>query len=120
MCVDECKAAGYNAIEFVRVHPKLDEQGMPVPDTGFLAPVVLPDLCVGCGLCQTRCHIINVKEKGLLAETAIWVEAGPGREDRMSSGSYLALRQEERRKRETAAPKAAGGDSYLPDFLKEK
>jgi MauM/NapG family ferredoxin protein len=117
MCVDECNAAGYHAIEFLRVHVKVDEQGLPIPDSGFAAPVVLADKCVGCGLCQTRCHQINVKSKGLLRETAIWVEAGPGREDRMSSGSYLALREEERKKREGAAPKDAGG-SYLPDFLK--
>lgn len=116
MCVDECNAAGYHAIEFVRVHVKLDEQGMPIPDTGFVAPVVLPEKCVGCGLCQTRCNIINAKEKGLLQETAIWIEAGPGKEDRMSTGSYLALREEERRRRDAAAPKAS--DSYLPDFLK--
>ena len=119
MCVDECKAAGYNAIEFARVHVKVDEQGQPIPDTGFLAPVVLADKCVGCGLCQTRCNLINVKAKHLLQETAIWVEAGPGKEDRMSSGSYVQLRWEERKKREAEAPKSSG-DSYLPDFLKDK
>ena len=120
MCVDECKAAGYNAIEFIRVRPKLDEQGLPVADSGFLAPVVLADKCVGCGLCQTRCNVINVKAEHKLKETAIWVEAGPGKEDRMSSGSYVTLRFEERRKREAAQPRPAAGDSYLPDFLKEK
>jgi ferredoxin len=119
MCVDECRAAGYNAIEFARVRVQVDEQGQPVPDTGFLAPVVLADKCVGCGLCQTRCTLINVKAKKLLRETAIRVEAGPGKEDRMSSGSYVQLRWEERKKREAEAP-TSGGDSYLPDFLKEK
>ena len=119
MCVDECRAAGYNAIEFARVHVKLDDQGQPVPDSGFLAPAVLADKCVGCGLCQTRCNLINVKAKHLLGETAIRVEAGPGKEDRMSSGSYVRLRWEERKKREAEEPKASG-DSYLPDFLKEK
>jgi hypothetical protein len=119
MCVDECTAAGYNAIEFARVHVKVDEDGQPVPGSGFLAPVVLADKCVGCGLCQTRCNLINVKAKGLLKETAILVEAGAGREDRMSSGSYVELRFQERKKREAEAPKAAT-DSYLPDFLKEK
>ena len=44
------------------------------------------------------------------------MEAGPGQEDRMSAGSYLALREEERTKRDAAAPKAS--DSFLPDFLK--
>jgi len=31
LCVDECNAAGYHAIEFMRVHPKLDESGQPEP-----------------------------------------------------------------------------------------
>jgi ferredoxin len=119
MCVDECKAAGYNAIEFARVRVKMDEQGQPIPDSGYLAPVVLADKCVGCGLCQTRCNMINVKAKGLLKETAIWVEAGPGKEDRISKGSYVDLRFQEKKKREAEAPKAAS-DSYLPDFLKDK
>lgn len=115
LCVDECKAAGYNAIEFMRVHPVLDEQGRPVEGSGFSAPAVIADLCVGCGLCQTRCHVINVKEKKLLSEVAIVVEAGPGKEDRMSKGSYLALRAEERKAK---APAPAPAD-YLPDFLKD-
>jgi len=38
--------------------------------------VVIPGKCVGCGLCQTRCHHINVLEKHLLKESAIIVEAG--------------------------------------------
>jgi len=37
----------------------------------------------------------------------------------MSSGSYVQLRWEERKKREAEAPKSSG-DSYLPDFLKDK
>ena len=72
-------AKGRHAIEFARVHVKVDEDGQPVPGSGFLAPVVLADKCVGCGLCQTRCNLINVKAKHLLKETAIRVEAGPGR-----------------------------------------
>ncbi len=116
ICVDECKAAGYDAIEFMRAHPKLDESGQPIEGSGFSAPVVLADKCVGCGLCQTRCHSINVKTKHLLASSAIVVEAGDGKEDRMSSGSYLALREQER-KASLLAPAAA--DSYLPSFLKE-
>ena len=116
MCVDECSAAGYDAIEFRRVGVEIDADGMPIADSGFVAPVVLAEKCVGCGLCQTRCHVINVKEKRLLEATAILVTAGEGREDRMHRGSYLALREQERRQREAAAPKS--GDSYLPDFLK--
>ena len=98
----------------MRVHPKLDEAGLPIDGSDFSAPVVLVDKCVGCGLCQTRCHSINVKTKHLLGSSAIVVEAGPGKEDRMSSGSYLALREQVQN---VPAPGAA--DSYLPSFLKE-
>ncbi len=66
LCVDECNAAGYEAIEFTQVHTQVDEQGQPVEGTGYLAPVVLSEQCVGCGLCQTRCYGINVLEKQLL------------------------------------------------------
>ncbi len=114
LCVDECKAAGYHAIEFMRVHPQLDDKGQPIEGSGFSAPAVIADLCVGCGLCQTRCHVINVKEKKLLSSVAIVVEAGPGKEDRMAHGSYLALREAERKEK---APPPAPAD-YLPDFLK--
>lgn len=83
LCVDECNAAGYEAIEFTRVHTEMDALGNPLEDSGHIAPVVLADKCVGCGLCQTRCHGINVEDKGLLKESAIIIEAGEGREDRV-------------------------------------
>lgn len=95
LCVDECIAAGYDAIEFLQVHTQVDDAGQPIDGSGFLAPVVLPDKCVGCGLCQTRCYAINVKERHVLGASAIVVEAGPGREDRLMSGSYRALRAAE-------------------------
>jgi ferredoxin len=125
MCVDECTAAGYNALEFVRVHAETDEAGAPVDGSGFAAPVVLPEKCVGCGLCQTRCAHINAFDKHLLAESAIIIEAGPGKEDRIMSGSYLELRakeatqREEQRKREMESRGVKEGQEYtLPDFLK--
>ena len=74
--------------------------GLAVTVSPVLAPVVLADKCVGCGLCQARCYAINVKEKKLLKESAIIVEAGPGKEDRMCHGSYIELRKDEQRKRE--------------------
>jgi ferredoxin len=92
LCVDECHSAGYHAIEFIGVGTKADEEGKPIDGTTMNAPVVRPDLCVGCGLCQTRCFAINVQEKRLLTESAIIVEAGAGKEDRLMSGSYVALR----------------------------
>jgi len=85
LCVDECDAAGYEAIEFTAVHTEVDALGNPVDGTGHIAPVVLADKCVGCGLCQTRCHGINVEEKKLLNKSAIIIEAGEGKEDRISS-----------------------------------
>ena len=92
MCVDECVSAGYHAIEFINVGTKADEDGNPIDGTGFLAPVVRPDRCVGCGLCQTRCYAINVQEKKLLDGSAIVIEAGAGKEDRLMTGSYVQLR----------------------------
>ena len=99
LCVQECNAAGYHAIEYIQVGTQTDEQGVPIEGTGMLAPVVLEDKCVGCGLCQTRCYGINVKEKKLLTESAIIIEAGQGKEDRLMSGSYIALRQQEEAKK---------------------
>src|SRR4029434_6550514 len=92
LCVDECNSAGYHAIEFIRVGTSADADGNPIADSGVLAPVVRADLCVGCGLCQTRCYGINAQEKHLLTTSAIVIEAGPGKEDRLMHGSYVALR----------------------------
>ena len=39
LCVDECNAAGYEAIEFMQVHTQVDETGSPVEGSGHLAPV---------------------------------------------------------------------------------
>jgi ferredoxin len=119
LCVDECISAGYNAIEFTRVGTEVDADGQPIEGSGYLAPVVLPDQCVGCGLCQTRCYGVNVLSKHLLDESAIIVEAGAGKEDRLLGGSYIALREQEavERQRELDEKTKAGG-GYLPDFLK--
>lgn len=79
LCFEECRAATYHAIEFMRVGTEVDPFGQPIEGSGMLAPVVLPERCVGCGLCQSRCYSVNKKEKGLLDESAIIVEAGPGK-----------------------------------------
>lgn len=120
LCVDECRMAGYNAIEFIRVGGQVDENGLPVEGSGYLAPIVREDRCVGCGLCQMRCRGINVKSRHVLAGSAIRVVAGQGREDRIVSGSYLALNEERARRRqeEKRVEGAPGGSDYLPDFLK--
>lgn len=123
LCVDECHHAGYDAIEFLRVGTQADDEGMPVEGSGLLAPVVLADKCVGCGLCQTRCSAVNFVQKGLLSDTAIRVEAGDGREDRLHAGSYRALRDQERQARAAEADRlqqeTGGGDGYLPDTMTE-
>ena len=120
LCVDECHHAGYHAIEFTRIGTEMDAEGSPVEDSGFLAPVVLADKCVGCGLCQTRCYGINVLDKHLLSESAVIIAAGADKEDRLFSGSYQGLRDEEFLRRQAAQPQpsADDADGYLPDFLK--
>jgi ferredoxin len=113
LCVQECNAAGYRAIEFKQVGTEIDDQGLPVEGSGLLAPVVLSDECVGCGLCQTRCFAINVKNKGLLTESAIVIEAGVGKEDRLMYGSYLELRAQERASK--ASDATATNSFYVPE-----
>jgi ferredoxin len=113
-CVDECKTAGYDAIEFIRAGSVLDQNGEVVPDSGLLAPVVRADKCVGCGLCQMRCRSMNVKDTHLLTESAIRIVAGPGKEDRLFSGSYIRRHQAA----QDNESQPDGADEYLPDFLK--
>ena len=112
LCADECNSAGYHAIEFERVHTQFDENGNPLEDSGFMAPVVLADLCIGCGLCQTRCHNMNVKTKKVLSQSAISVQAGADHEDRLTHGSYLELRQ----LRQRAKQKQTVDTPYQVDF----
>ncbi len=112
LCVDECDAAGYEAIEFIRVHTRTDEVGRPIEGSGYLAPVVVNDKCVGCGLCQTRCYGINVQERGVLGESAIIIEAGEGNEDRMLSGSYEESARQRARLRQPN--QATETEFYIP------
>ena len=117
--MDECKAAGYDAIEFVRVGGEAADNGEPIESSGMLAPVVLEDKCIGCGLCQMRCMAINVKDTHLLDEAAIQVVAGPGKEDRILKGSYIELRDRRRKRQKSDGQEHKGAeDDYLPDFLK--
>jgi MauM/NapG family ferredoxin protein len=112
LCIVECKAAGYDAIGVQRVGTQVDDEGMPIEGSGFEAPVVNADLCVGCGLCETRCINVNVKAKGLLEKTAIFVEAGEGKEDRITTGSYIQLAADRKKAKLQAAPDTA----YSTDF----
>lgn len=118
LCADECKAAGYDAIEFIRVGVEVDQAGAPIEESGFLAPVVLPERCVGCGLCQMRCRAINVKDKHLLSEASIRVVAGEGHEDRISTGSYVELQRKRQKANGTSPSPKTQDNAYLPDFLR--
>lgn len=122
LCVDECNAAGYNAIEFVRVGGEAADNGELIEGSGMLAPVVLEDKCVGCGLCQMRCMAINVKDKHILDKAAIQVVAGPGKEDRIIKGSYIEMRNQRmvhnKPDEQSTEESQSEGDDYLPDFLK--
>ena len=117
LCVEECIAAGYNALEYIRIGIEYDNMGAPIEDSGFLAPVVIEEKCVGCGLCQIMCNATNVKELELLDESAIVIKNGSGKEDRIIRGSYRKLQAERidnKRKRQRIIPK----NDYLPDFLR--
>jgi ferredoxin len=116
LCFDECQTAGYDAIEFMRVGTEIDALGQPIEGSGFLAPVILPEKCVGCGLCQTRCRSINAVQKRLMDKSAIEVFAGNGREDRIFEGSYIALRKSEQEQKQPVQQESES-DDYLPDFL---
>ena len=116
-CFEECAAAGYNAIEYVRIDIQYDNGGRPIADSGFLAPVVLKEKCIGCGLCQARCYAVNVRDKKLLGESAVKIMAGPDREDRVVKGSYQDL-QNERTNRIKKNPIKRPKNEYLPDFLR--
>lgn len=106
---------GYHAIEFTRVHTKTDENGQPLEESGYVAPVVLADKCVGCGLCQMSCYRVNVSEKRLLVESAIVIRAGEGKEDRLMSGSYVQLREEDARRRQAERQSQPSGEFFVPE-----
>ena len=119
LCIDECRSTGYDAIDVTHLAGEAGGGRDPVDAMGMLAPVVSAERCVGCGLCQTRCRAINVKEKKILQQSAIRVVAGPGHEDRMSRGSYVALRQSEGRapSRRSDRDDSLPGE-YLPGFFR--
>ena len=120
LCIDECKAAGYDAIEIVRQNVEVDANGDPVEDSGMRVPVVVAERCVGCGLCQMRCRAIHVKSRHALQASAIEVVAGPGREDRLLNGSYLARRPRVHPRIEQRAGDSGNPASdYLPPSMRE-
>ncbi|HUT34221.1 MAG TPA: 4Fe-4S dicluster domain-containing protein [Planctomycetota bacterium] len=87
LCYDECRAAGYDAIEMRAI--RLDTGDVPEgvlsaaeleEASRILAPFVKPDACVGCGLCEYRCGTAWAKQQRLLHKSAIAVV--PENEDR--------------------------------------
>ena len=82
LCADECDAAGYYAIEMRRIQLPIgnipeglfsDEEIDAMSHTE--APFINPDNCVGCGLCEYRCHSALVKQQKQLSQAAIYVTA---------------------------------------------
>lgn len=81
LCFVECQRAGYHAIEMQELRIELD----PPPPEGMFsadeleqmsfirAPVVDPMACIGCGICQYRCHTRYVQQEKTLARSAIAV-----------------------------------------------
>lgn len=81
LCYEECVRAGYDAIEMREIQIDLD----PPPPEGMFSeieleamsrirvPVVRAEACVGCGICQYRCHMRNVRQEGTLTQSAIQV-----------------------------------------------
>ncbi|NQT35953.1 MAG: 4Fe-4S binding protein [Planctomycetes bacterium] len=119
LCFDDCADAGYHAIEFETRHTKRDTKGKRIEGSGYDAPKVIADRCVGCGICQMRCYKINVVKEGLLQASAVRIEAGHDKEDRYVDQSYVQLREEEAKRKEAARKKRVGDDAETGDYWSE-
>lgn len=82
LCFDECNAAGYRAIEMrpIQLATGAVPEGAFSPDEmeqmgRILAPFVKTDLCIGCGLCEYRCHSVWVSQQKVLRKSAVAVKA---------------------------------------------
>jgi ferredoxin len=80
LCYDECTAAGYNAIEMRQIELDVGEiEEGTVSDmmleamSHIQAPHVIVEKCVGCGLCEYRCHSRWVTNEKSLPRSAIVV-----------------------------------------------
>lgn len=108
ICFDECKAAKFNAIELHVIN-------------GWKKPVVFPEKCVGCGLCEFRCPVNANLETGYKGRAAIVVSSQG--EQRILKGSYIALNQNRALPQRQPPPhpviKPTEEDKkqYLPPFL---
>jgi NAD-dependent dihydropyrimidine dehydrogenase PreA subunit len=80
LCYVECNAAGYHAIEMRPMRLAVGDvpagavSEEELEEMGRIAvPFVKPDACVGCGLCEYRCHAVHVKQRRILAGSAVVV-----------------------------------------------
>ncbi len=93
LCFEECKAAGYNAIQMQQIELEVgdippgampgfgsDSASAQMEMSRIYAPFVDRDACVGCGLCEYRCHKAYVKREKIFRRSAIVVI--PENEDR--------------------------------------
>lgn len=83
LCYAECQRASYDAIEMREIRIELN----PPPPAGMFSedeleamsrirvPVVKTDACVGCGICQYRCHTRYAVQEETLSQSAIRVSA---------------------------------------------
>jgi len=81
LCFDECNAAGYRAIEMRPIHLEMGAvpEGALSPEEieqmgRIRAPFLQTDACVGCGLCEYRCHSVWVARQKLLPRSAVIVK----------------------------------------------
>jgi ferredoxin len=82
LCFEECRAAGYDAIEMREIRLEIGEAPPGVLSPAELeaaarirAPVLDPAKCVGCGLCEYRCHTAWTRHQQTLPRSAIRVTA---------------------------------------------
>jgi NAD-dependent dihydropyrimidine dehydrogenase PreA subunit len=83
LCYQECEAAGYHAIQMRTIQLPVGEvpagavSQMELEEMARIeAPFVDAAACVGCGLCEYRCHTAMVKQQALLTRRAIEVQGG--------------------------------------------
>jgi len=86
LCYQECEAAGYHAIEMRTITLQVGEipPGAVSPEeiesmSRIEAPHIVSEKCVGCGLCEYRCHSALVRRRGILPRSAVVVMPPPGR-----------------------------------------
>lgn len=80
LCYLECEAAGYHAIEMRTIRLEVGEipPGVVSPEEAeqmaqIEAPHIVADRCVGCGLCEYRCHSALVRRQRILPRSAVVV-----------------------------------------------